>query len=124
MGAKRRNYDDEFKPAAIRLVKSHGVSETARNLGINANMLSRWKRKDEAKQNDMSTDAGLSSQEKEELRQLSREVKWLRREREILNHSVLCQRVELSYAFIAGHQQKASPSTCPALLPCNARFYK
>jgi transposase-like protein len=52
MGAKRRNYDDEFKQAAIRLVRvnGHGVSETARNLGINANILSRWKHEDEAKQ--------------------------------------------------------------------------
>ncbi len=41
MGEKRRYYDDEFKQAAIRLVtvNGHGVSETARNLGINANML-------------------------------------------------------------------------------------
>jgi len=43
MGAKRRNYDDEFKQDAIRLVtvNGHGVAETARNLEINANMLSR-----------------------------------------------------------------------------------
>ena len=86
MGAQRRNYDDEFKPAAIRLVtvNGHGVSETARNLGINANMLSRWKREDEAKQQAASTDDGISSQEKEELRQLRNEVKRLRMEREIL----------------------------------------
>lgn len=86
MGAQRRNYDDEFKPAAIRLVtvNGHGVSETARNLGINANMLSRWKREDEAKQPAASTDDGISSQEKEELRQLRNEVKRLRMEREIL----------------------------------------
>ena len=53
MGEKRRYYDDEFKRAAIRLVtvNGHGISETARNLGINADMLSRWKRADEAKQN-------------------------------------------------------------------------
>ena len=86
MGAKRRYYDDEFKQAAIRLVtvNGHGVSETARNLGINANMLGRWKREEETKQDDTSTDAGLSSQEKEELSQLRSEVKRLRMEREIL----------------------------------------
>ena len=86
MGAKRRYYDDEFKQAAIRLVtvNGHGVSETARNLGINANMLGRWKREEETKQDDTSTNAGLSSQEKEELSQLRSEVKRLRMEREIL----------------------------------------
>jgi len=86
MGAKRRYYDDEFKQAAIRLVtvNGHGVSETARNLGINANMLGRWKREEETKQDDTLTDTGLSSQEKEELGQLRSEVKRLRMEREIL----------------------------------------
>jgi transposase len=65
MGAKRRNYDDELKQAAIQLVtvNGHSVSETARNLGINANMLSRWKREDEAKQNGASTGNDLSTEE-------------------------------------------------------------
>jgi transposase len=86
MGAKRRYYDDEFKQAAIRLVtvNGHGVSETARNLGINTNMLSRWKREDEVKRHHGSTNDELSSQEKEELSQLRNEVKRLRIEREIL----------------------------------------
>ena len=46
MAEQRRNYGDEFKREAVRLVTEHGygVSETARNLGINAHMLGRWKR--------------------------------------------------------------------------------
>jgi transposase len=90
MGEKRRNYDDEFKQAAIRLVtvNGHGVSETARNLGINANMLSRWKREDETHQHAASTGNGLSSREQEELRQLRNEVKRLRMEREILKKAL------------------------------------
>ena len=90
MGEKRRNYDDEFKRAAIRLVtvNGHGVSETARNLGINANMLSRWKREDEAKHNAGSTDTALSFEEREELRQLRSEVKRLRMEREIFKKAL------------------------------------
>ncbi|ETW92971.1 transposase [Candidatus Entotheonella palauensis] len=85
MGEKRRNDDDEFKQAAIRLVtvNGHGVSETARNLGINANMLSRWKREEETNQHAASTGNGLASKEQEELRQLRNEVKRLRMEREI-----------------------------------------
>jgi transposase len=64
MGITRRNDDDEFKQAAIRLVtvNGHGVSETARNLGINANMLSRWKREEEAKQHAVSSGNGLASE--------------------------------------------------------------
>ena len=46
MAEKRRQYTEEFKREAIRLVteQGYGVSETARNLGINAHMLGRWKR--------------------------------------------------------------------------------
>lgn len=42
----RRKYSDEFKREAADLILVHGygVAEAARNLGINANMLSRWKR--------------------------------------------------------------------------------
>ena len=49
MSEKRHNDDDEFKREAIRLVteNGYGVGETARNLGINANMLSRWTREAE-----------------------------------------------------------------------------
>jgi transposase len=90
MGEKRRNYDDEFKRAAIRLVtvKGHGVSETARNLGINANMLSRWKREDETKQNPALSGNDRTTEENDELRQLRSEVKRLRMEREILKKAL------------------------------------
>lgn len=90
MGEKRRYYDDEFKRAAIRLVTTngHGVAETARNLGINSNMLSRWKREDEAKQNGASPERDLSAEERHELRQLRSEVKRLRMEREIFKKAL------------------------------------
>ena len=46
MAEKRRQYTEEFKRETIRLVteQGYGVSEAARNLGINAQMLGRWKR--------------------------------------------------------------------------------
>lgn len=91
MGDKRRYYDDEFKQAAIRLVtvNGHSVSETARNLGINAKMLGRWKREDEVKQNSaLATTNGHASQEQDELRQLRHEVKRLRMEREVLKKAL------------------------------------
>jgi transposase len=53
MTGKRRYYTDEFKREAIRLVTDHGdgVTEAARNLGMNAHMLGRWKRQVEQQNN-------------------------------------------------------------------------
>ena len=90
MGEKRRNYDDALKRAAIRLVTAngHGVSETARNLGINAKMFSRWKREDEAKQHPAFAGNGRPSAAQDALRQLRNEVKRLRMEREVLQKAL------------------------------------
>jgi transposase len=46
MSKKRRQYTEEVTQEAVRLVIDHGygVTEAARNLGINATMLGRWKR--------------------------------------------------------------------------------
>ena len=87
---KRRNYGDEFKREAIRLVtvNGYGVAETARNLGINANMLSRWKRAAETKSNGAFIGNGHVSPEQEELRRLREENKRLRMERDILKKTV------------------------------------
>jgi transposase len=45
-GEKRQTSTAEFTREAIRLVMAHGygITEAARNLGINATMLGRWKR--------------------------------------------------------------------------------
>lgn len=90
MSAKRRKYNDELKRAAIRLVpvNGHGVSETARNLGINAKLLGRRKREDEAKQHPTSRSRGLASEEQNELPQLRHEVKRRRIEREVLKKAL------------------------------------
>jgi transposase len=87
---KRRIYDDEFKRDAIRLVanNSYGVSETARRLGINAKMLSRWKREAETTPNGVFTGTGTASPEQDELRRLRAENQRLRMERDILKKTV------------------------------------
>ncbi len=91
MPDKRRNYGDEFKREAIRLVTVHGygVAETARNLGINANMLSRWKREEETTPNGVFPGNGHVSPEQDELRRLREENKRLRMERDILKKTVV-----------------------------------
>ena len=42
----RRKFTDEFKDGAVKLVTDQGysVAEAARNLGVNANLLGRWKK--------------------------------------------------------------------------------
>ena len=85
---KRRQYTEAFKREAVRLVTDHGygVSEAARNLGINATMLGRWKRQVEQQQNSVYRGNGHVSAEHEELLKLRKEVKRLRMEREILKN--------------------------------------
>jgi len=48
---KRRKFSPEFKRGAVEQVCQPGVScaQVARELGINANLLSRWKREAEIK---------------------------------------------------------------------------
>ena len=75
---KYRRYSREFKAEAVGLVVEQGysVAEAARNLGVNANMLSRWKQEFEG--------SAPSVDEKSELARLRAENKRLRMEREIL----------------------------------------
>jgi transposase len=83
-GERRRKYTEEFKQEAVRLIteERYGTAEAARNLGINANMLGRWKRE----MQEAEAFGGISQmrQMKDELRRLRRENKQLQMEREIL----------------------------------------
>ena len=90
MAEKRRNYGDEFKREAVRLVTKHGygVSETARNLGINAHMLGRCKREVEAQQSAAFPGNGRVSPDQKELQRLREDNKRLRMERDILKKAL------------------------------------
>ena len=85
---KRRQYTEEFKQEAVRMITDQGynASETARRLGINCNMLRRWKRQAEASFNGVFSGNGHLSEEQEELTRLRKEVKRLRMERDILKN--------------------------------------
>ena len=84
MGEKRsyKTYSEEYKEEAVALLREQGysVGQAARELGINANILYRWKQKIE----DQEQGKALSQDEREELKQLRREVKNLRLEKDIL----------------------------------------
>jgi transposase len=82
---KRRQYTPEYKAEAIRQVNvgDRSMSQVSRDLGLRMNTLWEWVRQAEV-------DAGkgepekLTTTEREELKQLRREVGRLREEREIL----------------------------------------
>ena len=90
MAEKRRNYSEEFKREAIRLAteQGYGVSETARNLGINAKMLGRWKREFDTQASAAFPGNGRIASDKEELQRLRDENKRLRMERDILKKAL------------------------------------
>lgn len=79
---KRRRHSEEFKREAVKLVVDQQVtiSEAARNLGINPNLLRRWKQVIEAEKQDTS----LTEDERLELARLRAENRQLRMERDIL----------------------------------------
>jgi transposase len=79
--SQRKNYTDEFRQEAVRLLQMSGKSarQMGRELGVAQSVLSRWK-----KQADASETVSDEDQSKgEELRQLRRENARLRMERDI-----------------------------------------
>jgi transposase len=76
-------YSEEFKREAVLLLRSSGrpIPRLAKELGVSPQSLRNW-----AAQRDIDDGkaAGLTSDEREELRRLRREVKVLAEEREIL----------------------------------------
>lgn len=85
MKKKRNRYTQEFKEEAVKLITDQGykISEAARNLGIDSNMLGRWKRELEDGGKGVSDSQGGTVMQAE-LNRLRKENKRLKMEREIL----------------------------------------
>lgn len=82
---KRRSFSDEYKRKVVELVRTSGkpVREVARELDLTETAVRAW-----VKQADVDNGKGpkgaVTTQERDELRELRQEVKTLRMEREIL----------------------------------------
>jgi len=76
-------YPPEFKAEAVRLVRSSGrsISQIAKEIGVSGNSLRTWVKQAEIDQGERQ---GFTTDEREELRRLRREVKVLRQERDFL----------------------------------------
>lgn len=81
----RRTFTDEFKAGAVTLVLKEGrsVTSVARSLDLTASSLGQWV--EQARADAGKSERGtLTSEEKDELSRLRKEVRELRLEREIL----------------------------------------
>jgi len=90
MKKTRRKYTREFKFEALRLLEtsSKSAAQIERDLGIGTGNLHRWKRKLAADGKDAFPGQGRLVPEQERIRQLEREIKVLRQERDILKKAV------------------------------------
>jgi transposase len=86
MPTQRKSYSRQFKIDAVKLVTDHGykISEAARNLEINPNLLGKWKNQLAAENDQAFPGKGHMAPEKEELHRLRMENQRLRMEHEIL----------------------------------------
>ena len=85
---KRRKYSAEFKREAIALTRQPGVScrQIALDIGINPNLLSRWKRESEQNGSEKAF-RGSGNPRDEELARLKRELAKVKQERDFLREA-------------------------------------
>jgi len=84
---KRRKFSPEFKRGAVEQTCQPNVScaQVARELGINANLLSRWKREAEAV--GRHAFGGTGNPRDEEIAALKRELARVKKERDFLREA-------------------------------------
>ena len=94
----RRKYRREFKIQAVQMISQQGLSvkEVARDLGVNPNVIGRWKRELIGQGEQAFPGNGNRSPEQEELRRLREENRQLKMEGDILKKAT---------AFFAGQSK-------------------
>ncbi len=90
MGKDRRQYDRAFKVEAVRLVREDGraLAAVARDLGINENMLHRWKKELADHGDAVFVGTGNLTPEESELRRMRRALADMTEERDILKKAI------------------------------------
>jgi transposase len=85
--SKRRKYSPEFKRGAVEQARQPGVScaQLSRELGVGANLLSRWKR--EADEEGRQAFGGTGKPRDEEVANLKRELARVKKERDFLREA-------------------------------------
>ncbi|GAA0683367.1 hypothetical protein GCM10009104_05600 [Marinobacterium maritimum] len=86
---QRRKYSAEFKREAVALTRQPGVScrQIALEIGVNPNVLSRWRR--EADETTDKAFKGSGSPRDEELARLKRELARVKKERDFLREAAV-----------------------------------
>ena len=90
MSKSRRKYSAEFKREAVQLTLEQGrtVAEVAANLGINANLLQRWKSQVKAHGPSVFPGNGRPKASDEELFRLKKDLARVQQERDILKKAL------------------------------------
>ena len=88
---QRKQYTREFKKEAVELVikQNYTINQAASSLGINNNMLARWRREYLAREKDAFPGTGHQPSEIEELNRLREENRRLKLEKEILKKAAV-----------------------------------
>ena len=85
----RRSFTPEFKRDAIRLVKQgKSVTEVARDLGIARSLLQYWMREQRGEREKASSSRERLPSDAERIRQLEKELRDAREERDILKKAL------------------------------------
>ncbi|MHB8659092.1 MAG: transposase [Solirubrobacteraceae bacterium] len=88
MPKTRPPFPEEFRREAVALVRSgqRSLPEASRSLGVSQQTLRNWLKRSDVEAGRVE---GVSSEDREELRRLRREVRVLREEREILKKAAV-----------------------------------
>ena len=93
-----RPYPKEFREGAVQLAREgeRPVAEIAKQLGVAESCLRNWLKQDQVDRHER--DDGVSSREREELRELRKQVRRLEQEKEILKKVPVAARGAAAFA--------------------------